>query len=195
MLGGSLFALVQSEVKRMLAYSTVAQLGYIFIGIGIGTVTGLTAAIFQIASHAAMKATLFLIAGYFASKGKKKVTDYEGLGKSDPVMFTTFMICALSMIGFPLLSGFITKWYLFQAALSLRHYGLIIVIVISGLLNAAYFLPVLWVGWFSEKRYARIPLRMYDMAPVALCTVVVYLGISPDRLLRAIGVAVGQMLR
>ncbi|MDP3488291.1 MAG: proton-conducting transporter membrane subunit [Bacillota bacterium] len=195
-LGGSLFALVQSDMKRMLAYSTVAQLGYIFIGIGLGNVAGLTAAIFQFASHATMKATLFLVAGYFASQGKKKLVDYAGLGKTEPVMFGAFTVAALSMIGFPLLSGFITKWYLFKASLDLQQYGVVIVIVLSGLLNAAYFLPVLWLGWFgSEKPYTRLRLRPSHMLPVALSILVVYLGIAPNGLLKVMAIAVTQMLR
>lgn len=195
-LGGSLFALVQSEMKRLLAYSTVAQLGYIFIGIGLGNAAGLTAAVFQIASHATMKATLFLVAGYFASQGKKKLDDYAGIGKSEPVLFVAFTIAALSMIGLPLLSGFVTKWYLFSAALDLGHYTVVIAIVLSGLLNAAYFLPVLWLGWFgSERPYGRLQLGWYNMLPGLLSALVLYLGMAPNGLLKVMAVAVSQMLR
>lgn len=195
-LGGSFFALVQSDMKRMLAYSTVAQLGYIFIGIGLGNAAGLTVAVFQIASHASMKATLFLVAGYFSSQGKKKLIDYAGIGKTEPVLFGAFTVCALSMIGFPLLSGFITKWYLFKAALELQQYGVVLVIVLSGLLNAAYFLPVLWLGWFgSDKPYTHLRLRPSYMLPIALTMLVVYLGVAPNGLLKVMTIAISQMLR
>lgn len=195
-LGGSLFALVQSEMKRMLAYSTVAQLGYIFVGIGLGNTVGLTAALFQVASHAVMKATLFLVAGHFAYLGKKKLDDYSGIGKTEPMLFTAFSVSALSMIGFPLLSGFVTKWYLFDAALNNGQYGVVLVIVLSGLLNAAYFLPVLWAGWFGgEKPYARFSLKPSTLLPLALSVVVIWLGVAPSSILRIMSVAVNQMLR
>jgi len=193
---GSLFALVQAEAKRMLAYSTVAQLGYIFVGLGLGNAAGITAAVFQIISHAAMKATLFLVAGYFSSKGQKKLADYAGIGKSEPLMFGAFTLAALSMIGLPLLSGFITKWYLFHSAVQHGSYGVVIAIVLSGLLNAAYFLPVLWSGWFGGDRpYSPFRLSLTSLLPFSLCLLVIWLGVAPNTLLRILSVAVGQILR
>lgn len=196
-IGGSLFALVQKEVKRMLAYSTVAQLGYIFIGLGLDNSIGVAAAIFQIISHACMKSTMFVIAGHFAHQGKDKVSDYAGVGKEEPVLFTAFTICALSMIGLPLFSGFITKWMLFRAALDAQHMGILIFIVISGLLNAGYFLPLVWNGWFGGQPggYAKPRVKFSQALPIVMSVVVLWLGIAPAPLLQFLDTAANLMLR
>lgn len=195
-IGASLFALVQKEVKRMLAYSTVAQLGYIFIGIGLNNNLGVAAAIFQIVSHACMKSAMFAIAGHFAEEGKTQVSDYAGVGKKQPVLFTAFTIFALSMIGIPLFSGFVTKWLLFRAALDAKHAGILLLIVLSGLLNAGYFLPLLWNGWFGgETGYAKPRFRFSQALPIVMAVVVLWLGIAPAPLLRLLDRTANLMLR
>jgi multicomponent Na+:H+ antiporter subunit D len=195
-IGGSLFAMVQTEVKRMLAYSTVAQLGYIFVGLGLNNELGLTAAIFQIVSHACMKSALFVIAGHFVQNGKKMVQDYVGIGKQQPILFAAFTVCALSMIGIPLFSGFITKWALFNAALAVNQFAVILAVVVSGLLNAAYFLPILWAGWFrGESKYARPRLQVNLALPVVMAMMVLWLGMAPDSFMQAFSTAANLMLR
>lgn len=195
-IGGSLFAMVQSEAKRMLAYSTVAQLGYIFVGLGLDNAAGLTAAIFQIVSHACMKSALFVIAGHFGQQGKKKLKDYAGIGRREPVLFAAFTICALSMIGIPLFSGFVTKWVLFNAALSANQYWVILAVVVSGLLNAAYFLPVLWTGWFGgDAEYVRPRFQTALALPVVMAAVVLWLGVAPSSVLKVMENAANLMLR
>lgn len=194
-IGGSLFALVQTEVKRLLAYSTVAQLGYVFVGFGLSNEAGITAAVFQIASHACMKAALFLVAGHFAQEGRKKVKDYVGVGKEEPLLFGAFSVAALAMIGLPLFSGFVTKWYLFSAALPSRNYMAMIAIVVSGLLNAGYFLPLLWAGWFgSDAPYKSFRPSFSAAAPLLLALGVIYLGLAPGQLLQLLSTAIGQLL-
>lgn len=195
-IGGSLFALVQKEVKRMLAYSTVAQLGYIFIGLGLNNNLGLAAAIFQIISHACMKSAMFVIVGHFAENGKGQIKDYAGVGKEEPVLFAAFTVCALSMIGLPIFSGFITKWVLFKAALSAKHIGILVFIVVSGLLNAGYFLPLLWNGWFGgQTGYAKPQVKFSQALPIVMALVVLWLGIAPSRLLRLLDTTANLMLR
>lgn len=195
-IGASLFALVQKEVKRMLAYSTVAQLGYIFIGLGLNNNLGVAAAIFQIISHACMKSAMFVIAGHFAQDGKEKISDYAGVGKKEPVLFAAFTVCALSMIGLPIFSGFITKWVLFKAALDAKHVGILLFIVMSGLLNAGYFLPLLWNGWFGgQPGYAKPQVKFSQALPIVMALVVLWLGIAPARLLRLLDTTANLMLR
>lgn len=195
-IGGSLFALVQKEVKRLLAYSTVAQLGYIFIGLGLGNELGVAAALFQIISHACMKSAMFIIAGHFAEKGKTNVADYTGIGKAEPLLFTTFTIFALSMIGLPLFGGFITKWLLFRAALSTHHIGILLFVVVSGLLNAGYFLPLLWNGWFGgQPGYSKPRFSLNFALPIVMAVVVLWLGIAPSGLLRLLDTTANLMLR
>lgn len=142
--GGSLFALVQSDVKRLLAYSTVAQIGYIFLGFGLGTRTAVTAALLHVLFHALMKSGLFLSAGAIALRtGARSVAGYDGMGRRMPLSMGVFTVCALSMIGLPGFSGLITKWYLGSAIIEAGYPLLLLVLVASTLLNTLYYLPVL----------------------------------------------------
>ena len=151
MIIGSLHAVRERDLKRMLAFSSVAQIGYVYLGIGIGTHAGMVAACAQIFIHAITKTMLFCSAGGFmsVSGGSKKMEDLKGAGFRDPLGGIAFGVGALSMIGIPLFSGFITKIYLATAAIevmSSRSYVgavAVIAIVISTLLNAMYYIPAL----------------------------------------------------
>lgn len=151
--GGSIFALVQTDLKRLLAYSTVAQVGYIFLGAGLGTPSAVMAAFFQIISHALMKTCLFLSAGIIAERtGRRRIALMDGMGRVLPVTSAAFTVAALSMIGLPLLSGFIAKWHLFLGGLEASRPVFIGLILMSGLLNAAYYLPIIWRFYFVEPQ-------------------------------------------
>ncbi len=148
-LGGSLFALVQVDIKRLLAYSTIAQVGYIFLGAGLGTQAGLIAALFQIVGHAFTKSCLFLSLGLIIhNTGKRRVADMAGMGRVMPLATTAFTICSLSMVGIPFLSGFAVKWYAIQASLEAGRPSVIALVVVSSLLNAAYYFPIIWRFYF-----------------------------------------------
>lgn len=159
-IGGSVFALVQNEIKRLLAYSTVAQLGYIFLGAALGTPSAVVAAFFQIISHALMKTCLFLSAGIIAERtGRRKIALMGGMGRVLPVTSAAFTVAALSMVGLPLLSGFIAKWQLFLGGLEARRPVFIGLILMSGLLNAAYYLPIVWRFYFVEPQVCPVVHR------------------------------------
>ena len=166
-LGGSIFALVQVDLKRILAYSTVAQLGYVFLGAGLANPAGLIAAFYQIVSHALTKACLFLCAAIIIERtGRRQITELGGLGQALPLTAAAFTVCALSMIGLPLLSGFVVKWYLVQAGLAAGLPALALLVVASGLLNAAYYLPIVWRFYFGPARL-RPPARRTAPDPAA----------------------------
>ena len=149
-IAGSIFALVQTDIKRMLAYSTVAQIGYIFLGLGLGVV-GVAAALYHVLAHGLMKAILFLTAGKVIEfRGSRDISGFDGIGKVLPMPMISFTLAAMSMIGLPMLAGFATKWYLFTAGLEANIYWVPVLIILSGLLNAAYFLPIVWRVWFGE---------------------------------------------
>lgn len=151
--GGSLFALVQVDIKRLLAYSTIAQVGYIFLGAGLGTPAGLSAAFYQIVGHAFTKACLFLSAGLIIhNTGKRKVADMAGVGRVLPLATAAFTICTLSMIGIPFLSGFAVKWYTIQASIESGRSPVIALVVLSSLLNAAYYFPIIWRFYFVSPK-------------------------------------------
>lgn len=152
MIMGSIFAIIQKDIKRVIAYSSVAQVGYIFLGIGLGNELGLTIAIFHIIGHAVTKSTLFLVVGAMIEQtGLKKLEDLRGIGKEMPVTLGIFAIGALSMVGIPLLPGFVSKWYLSLAAIEANAIILIGAILISSLLNAIYYFPIVINGFFGEE--------------------------------------------
>jgi len=144
MIMGSFFALAQKDIKRILAYSSVAQVGYIVLGIGFLTELGLYAGLFHIVSHGIMKSTLFLSAGMIIyHTGVRNTKKYQGFVHILPITITLMSIATLSMIGIPGTSGFISKFNLAMASLDENMGYIIIFIVLSGLLNAMYYLPMI----------------------------------------------------
>jgi multicomponent Na+:H+ antiporter subunit D len=151
MIAGSLFAFVQIELKRRLAYSTVAQVGYIYLGIGLGTPWGIAAGMLHILVHAFMKTCLFLCAGsIYYQTGFKKVNQFSGMGYKMPITMGAFTVASFSMVGIPLFGGFISKYGLALGSLEANMPALILVIVLSGLLNASYYFPIIGQAYFSQ---------------------------------------------
>lgn len=145
MVMGSISAIRQSDVRRMIAFSSVAQIGYIYMGFGMGTEQGMVAAVFHIFSHAVCKAMLFLAAGGLAdaSGNSKQFRDLRGSGFRSPIAGVAFTIGALSMVGFPFLGGFTSKMNFAMAAMNagdVRMVLVLVVLVISTWLNTIYFL-------------------------------------------------------
>jgi multicomponent Na+:H+ antiporter subunit D len=138
---GSVLAIRQPDVKRMLAYSTVAQLGYIGVGIGLGTPLAIVAALLHVLNHAVMKSGLFLaVGGVLDQTGLKVIARYAGLGRRMPLTMGGFALLSLSMVGIPPLAGFWSKWYLIVATLEAGAWPLAVVVGLSSLLTAVYFL-------------------------------------------------------
>ena len=150
MLYGSVMAIMQRKLKKIIAYSSVAQIGYIFMGIGLGSSIGLIASIFHIIAHGVTKACLFLCAGeIIMQSGHKEIKAMKGIGKSLPITMGLFTICGLSMIGIPLLIGFSSKWLFALAIVRSEMTWIIIALSISGLLNALYYLPISIRAYFN----------------------------------------------
>ena len=145
MILGSIRAMRQVDIRRMIAYSSVAQIGYIYMGIGIGTKTGMLAAIFHIISHAASKSMLFIAARGLSevSDDSKLFEDLKGAGYRNVAAGVGFAVGALSMVGIPLFAGFTSKVYFAMGALeagSEKMWVAMIALAISTILNAVYFL-------------------------------------------------------
>lgn len=150
LLVASLIALTQDNLKRRLAYSTVGQLSYMILGAGMLTMTGMTGGILHIAMHAFGKITLFYCAGaIYVASGKKYISQMDGLGRKMPITFSAFLLGAMSIIGLPPLGGFISKWTLLTGAASNGQLILILVLLSSSLLNAAYFLPIVYRAFIN----------------------------------------------
>jgi len=150
---GSAVAILQDDLKRRLAYSSVGQIGYILAGIAIMDFHGLEGALFHVLGHALMKGSLFMAAGTIIHlTGKRKIEDLSGLGKEMPYTFGAFSIAALSMVGIPPLVGFISKWHLAWGALDARMPWIVIVLLVSSFMNGIYYLPIVISAFFKEKR-------------------------------------------
>ncbi|WP_291632947.1 proton-conducting transporter membrane subunit [Clostridium sp.] len=183
MILGSVFAIFQKNIKRVIAYSTVAQMGYIFLGIGIGSNLGVSIAIFHIIGHAVTKSALFLLVGAMIEQtGEKSLEHLRGVGREMPLTLGLFSICALSMIGIPILPGFISKWHLSLASIEAGNTILIAVILISSLLNAVYYFPIVINGFFGEenlkgKVYKAKSKPVKELMPVIFLVVsMIYVG-------------------
>ena len=147
----SIIAMRQDNLKRRLAYSTVSQLSYIILGVSLLSMKGITGGITHIAMHAFGKITLFLCAGsILVASGKKNISEMKGIGKKMPVTIFAFFIGALSVIGIPPCGGFISKWYLALGCIEAKQFPLLIVLLTSSFLNAVYFLPVVYQGFFGK---------------------------------------------
>ncbi len=148
---GSVKALQQREIKKRLAYSTVSQVSYITLGVAMLGPIAAVGALAHLVHQGLMKVTLFYCAGNFAETlGIHHIREMDGVGRRMPLTMTAFTIGALGMIGVPPTAGFISKWYLGYGALDAGHDWVLLVFVLSGLLNAAYFLPLLYRGWFAK---------------------------------------------
>lgn len=196
-IAGSLFALTQDELKRRLAYSTVAQVGYIFLGLGLMNITGLTGTLFYLASHAVIKSSLFLAAGaMIAATGKKNISDLAGVGREMPITMGVFTIGSLSLIGIPLLSGFVGKWNLLLGSLESGNILAAIVIILGSVLCAAYLLPIIRIAYFESapKKDLKDPGLPQKIALIMLAMAVVILGTLPGPILELASRAAAELL-
>ncbi|MFT5945338.1 MAG: multicomponent Na+:H+ antiporter subunit D [Yoonia sp.] len=148
---GSVCALTQDDLKKRLAYSTVSQVSYITLGIALVSPLAAIGGLTHLIHQGIMKITLFLAAGNFAEGHKvKTVSAMNGMGRLMPISMMAFTIGALGMIGVPPLAGFLSKWYLGAGGLEAGQPAVIALLAGSSLLNAAYFLPILYRAWFLE---------------------------------------------
>jgi multicomponent Na+:H+ antiporter subunit D len=152
-LAASLIALTQDNLKRRLAYSTIGQLSYMILGAGMLSAAGMTGGLLHIAMHAFGKITLFFCAGaIYVASHKKYISEMDGLGRKMPITYFAFFLGSLSIIGMPPLGGFLSKWQLVIGAVQADQLVLVAVLLISSLLNAAYFFPIVYRGFFAPAK-------------------------------------------
>lgn len=146
----SVIALSHDNLKLRLAYSTVSQLSYIILGAALLTPSGITGGILQIANHAFAKITLFFCAGsIYVASHKTNISELSGIAKRMPWTMFAFTVGALSLIGVPGLGGFVGKWYLAVGSIQANEIPILMVLLASTLLNAAYFLPIIYKAYFE----------------------------------------------
>lgn len=149
---GSIRALGQTEIKRRLAFSTVSQVSYIMLGISMFHPLAAIAGLAHLIHQGLMKVTLFFCAGNYAETlGIHCVEELDGTGRRMPITSIAFTVAAFGMIGVPPAVGFISKWYLGMGAVGAGMHWVILVLVASSILNAAYFLPLVYRIWFKTR--------------------------------------------
>ena len=148
----SFFAIFQTDAKRLLAYSSVAQIGYMMLGLALGSMLGVTATLVHMFNHALMKGALFMAIGAIVYRiGSSQIEHFSGLGKQMPWTFAAIVIGGLSLIGVPGTAGFISKWYLVLAAIEQQHWLLVIVILLGSLLAVVYVWKMVEVLYFKPQ--------------------------------------------
>lgn len=151
---GSIAAVFQRDVRRLLAWSSIAQVGYIMIGVGLVSHAALTAGTLHLFNHALAKCTLFLALSCICAGGSSLFNAIEGLGKTRPAVAAVIVIAGLSLIGVPLTPGFVSKWYLVQAAIQADQILIVLVIVAGSLLAVAYVWRMVEAMYFSDPGMA-----------------------------------------
>ncbi|GAA6135766.1 monovalent cation/H+ antiporter subunit D family protein [Oceaniserpentilla sp. 4NH20-0058] len=191
---GSYMATVQSNIKSVLAHSSVAQIGYMILGISLMNVTGLMAGLIHIFNHALMKGALFMAVGaVFYRMGSVDIKAFRGLGKQMPLTMAAFTIAGLSIIGVPLTVGFISKWYLVMAALEQNHWVIAALVLAGSLLAVVYIGRILEAAYFQEadqsnKDIKEAPLLM--LIPMWILVLAnIYFGIDTSLTTEAAGSA------
>jgi len=181
---GSIAAIYQTDFKRLLAYSSIAQIGYMTLGLSVNSELGVTAGIVHLVNHALMKGGLFLAVGCVALRmGSTTLDDFRGIGYRMPVTMFAFVLGGLSMIGVPLTVGFISKWYLILAALEKGWWPVVVLILFSSLLAVVYIWRVVEVAYFQkpadESPVREAPLSML----VPMCILIaasIYFGVQTE---------------
>ena len=157
LLFGASMALAQKDLKRLLAYSTINQLGIVLIGLGIGTELGLTGALFHVLNHAIMKSTLFFCAGIMiAETGTREVQGLNGFSRQQPVITFAFVIASLGMIGIPPINGFASKWLICLAAVEAGYTFLVVIILTASAIAAAYYFRVIQVLFSGPPKQSSV---------------------------------------
>ncbi|HEU5453816.1 MAG TPA: NADH-quinone oxidoreductase subunit N [Terriglobales bacterium] len=185
---GNIGALVQNNVKRLLAYSSIAHAGYLLVAFAAAKEVGISAAIFYAASYAAMNVGAFVVVSHFASVGERYVTldDYSGLGRRAPGLAAVLTVFLLSLIGIPVTGGFFAKFYAFSAALQSGLVALVIIAVINSAIAAYYYLRIIVVMYMREPReetpLTPVPFPLGVSLALSLLATL-YLGLLPGRVL------------
>jgi len=199
LLGGEMAAMVQTDIKRMLAYSSIGQVGMILLAFGINTYLGVEAALFLVFNHAVIKSLLFLSAGYMSkTAGSRKIADMKGLAEKMPVTSLTFALGSFAIMELPPLNGFVGKFLLINAAVDGGYFALAVVVLIGSFIEAVYFLKVLnslFSGATLKLRLNGSEMPATSLVSIAILAVlVVFFGLYPQSLFYAIKPAARELL-
>ena len=197
---GNVAALVQDNVKRLLAYSSIAHAGYMLVAFAAKPELGAPAVMFYTAAYAAMNVGAFAVVSHLANENERYVTleNYAGLGRSSPILAGTLTIFLISLIGIPITGGFFAKFFVFSAALQSNLVWLTIIGVINSAIGAYYYLKIIVVMYMREAReeVPVLPIPLALRAALALTlAATVYLGVVPGRMLTFVQQSAQQLLQ
>ncbi|MDB2414265.1 monovalent cation/H+ antiporter subunit D family protein [Rickettsiales bacterium] len=197
-LAGSMVAMFQDNVKRMLAYSSVAQIGYIILAIGLKSELALAAALIHICAHAISKGALFMSVGCVSlQKEGSRFSDFKGVGKEMPMTMMVFVIAGLSLVGVPFTAGFISKWYLLQASLGVDLWLVFILLIFSSLLALIYIWRVVEYAFFMEPDKGSVVAKESGFSLLipmwALIVAIVFFGVYSSPITK-IAMSIAQSL-
>ena len=185
---GTILAIYENDIKKLLAFSSVAQIGYVALGFGIATTAGLAAGFVHIGNHALIKGGLFLAVGAYAVALGRRINlgTMTGLGRRMPITTTAFLICGLSLIGLPLTAGFISKLYLVRALLEAEMVMVMLLVMASSALSVVYLWKIVELLWKPGKGEAPIretPALYLPLWIIAIANI--WFGVAPAALVDA----------
>jgi len=190
-----LYALAQDNLKRRLAFSTINNLSIIVMGAALLTPSSITGSIFHMGSHGFMKITLFFVAGaIFVKTHKENISQLDGIGRQMPLTMGAFAIGAMGIAGTPPICGFISKWYLAMGTLEAKEVVFLFVLLISALLDVAYFFPIIYNSFFKTPKeevnphFDEAPMKM--VVPLMITAIIsLILGLVPNAFFRFFAIA------
>jgi len=201
MIAGAVLAIAQSDLKRMLAYSSVSQIGYIMFALGVANQVALEGGILHILGHAVMKGCLFMVAGLIIYRvGTSRLSDLEGIAKVMPISCAAFALAGASMIGIPPTIGFMSKYYLVLGALEAGHWAYAAILLLGSLLAVGYIWRFIEIAYFRGNRDGGRRARTLEapasmLAPmVVLALLCLFLGIFVEGLMEIVGPAAALLL-
>jgi NADH-quinone oxidoreductase subunit N len=185
---GNFAALTQTNVKRMLAYSSIAHAGYILVAFAASTEIGIAAVLFYLAAYALMKLGAFLVVAHLGGTGERRldIKDFAGLGTQQPALAACFSLFLLSLLGLPATGGFLGKFYAFQAALDSRIVWLVVIAALNSIVGAYYYLRVIVALYFWDPQKEFEPIAVTPAIATALALAAagtIYLGLFPSRVM------------
>jgi multicomponent Na+:H+ antiporter subunit D len=193
---GSIAAIYQPTLKRMLAYSSVGQVGYLTLALSFGTEAGVQAGLLHLGAHALTKAGLFaVVAAIVAGVGSNRVHKLSGLGRRMPIVAFAFVLGGVGLIGVPGTAGFVSKWALLQAAFASEHYLVAGLVLLSSLVAVVYVWRVVEVMYFKAPpvHEQTTPDRMAMVPALLLLGATVYFGLFPDQVVELTADAANQL--
>ncbi len=175
MLYGSICAFAQDDLNRRLAYSGIAQVGYILLGLALVTEMALVGTVYHIMAHAFMKGCMFLCAGViYVNTGKTKISEMKGIGMQMPVTMLAFTIAAVSSVGIPPFNLFVSKWHLGLGAIEAGMPAIILVLLLSSILNASYYFPISINAFLGCRELQNIERQRLRLQPLRMVPLLIF---------------------